>query len=46
MLKYALKLPNIDPKKQYLATEKYDFWEILVEIFLGHLNIIFSEKFV
>ena len=44
MLKYALKLPNIDPKKQYLATEKYDFWEILVEIFLGHLNIIFQRN--
>ena len=44
MLKYALKLPNIDPKKQYLATEKYDFWEVLVDIFLGHLNILFQRN--
>ena len=44
MLKYALELPKIDPKKQYSATEKFDFWEILVEIFLGHLNIIFQRN--
>ena len=42
MLKYALDLPKIEPEKPYPATEKFDFWEILVEIFLGHLNIIFQ----
>ena len=44
MLKYALDLPKIDPEKPYPATEKFDFWEILVEIFLEHLNTLFQRN--
>ena len=44
MLKYALDLPKIYPEKPYPATEKFDFWEILVEIFLEHLNTLFQRN--
>ena len=43
MLKYALELPEI-LSEQFPITEKTDFWEILIVIFLKRLNILFQRN--
>ena len=43
MLKYALSLPEI-LSKEFPITEKTDFWEILIVIFLKRLKILFQRN--
>lgn len=43
MLKYALELPEIF-HEEFPITEKSDFWQFLVMIFLERLNILFQRN--